>query len=431
MLWAKYNKLKRRKGFTLKKLIALILTVIFAFTMLSLTASAFFGYGAAVVAADVKMIKSGLAGHKITFTDGDFKSALCISDFDAVTITRIPTSLEGTLLIGGRRVSAGKEIKRKNLGGLIFVPASKSVTECSFGFSVDGGAEIDCVIKFTDKLNYAPDTDSHPTVKTQEDITVYSQLSAKDPEEDILEYIVISYPKYGRVCMLEEGEFSYTPNKGFVGEDKFSYVVRDSFGNYSLPATVKLETANRMCTVEYKDMEERAEYNAAVAMTAMGIMGGEIIGDDVYFNPDKEVSRAEFVTLAMKASGIRADSTIAESYFDDNDQIPKSLLPYVATAQRIGLINGEFNGKELIFSPNEKITRYEAANLLAVILGVGEGAEESVFATDDEIPVWARQGVYAMCYLGVFDTEDTVNASSPVTRASAAEYLYRMSGINK
>ena len=81
----------------------------------ALTASAFFGYGAQVVASDVKMIKCGLPGHKITFTDGDVKSALCISDFDSLTITKIPTSLEGTLLLGGRRVGEGKEIKRKNI----------------------------------------------------------------------------------------------------------------------------------------------------------------------------------------------------------------------------------------------------------------------------------------------------------------------------
>lgn len=397
----------------------------------ALTASAFFGMGAQIVASDVTMVKCGLAGHKITFTDGDFKSALCISDFDSVTVTRIPTSLEGTLLLGGRRVGEGKEIKRKNLGGLIFVPASKSVTECSFAFKVDGGSEIECIIKFTDKVNYAPTASEIPTVRTQAGITVYSRLNASDPEGEELEYIIISYPKCGRVCLLDGEKFCYTPNKDFIGEDKFSFVVRDLCGNYSQPVSVAIEVSNRMCEVSYIDMEERAEYNAAVAMTAMGIMGGEIVGDDVYFNPDGRVSRAEFVSLAMKSMGIRADSTLTTSYFDDNDEIPASLLPYVATAQRIGLINGDFNGEKLLFSPNTPITKYEAAKILSTLIGADGEGEESVFAEDERIPVWARQGVYAMCSLGVFDAEDSECSTDEVTRADAAEYLYRIAGLER
>ena len=407
----------------------MILTVVIVFGAVSVSAAAFLGPGAQVVAANIKMVKSGLAGHKMSFTDGDFKSALCVSDFNSVTITKIPSSLEGTLLLGGRRVSEGREIQRKNIGGLVFVPASKSVKECSFKFKIDGGAEIECFLKFVDKVNYAPTADELPFIKTQKDITVYSNLSANDPEKDALEYIIVTYPKSGRVCLLDGDRFCYTPREGYTGEDKFTYVVRDEYGNFSLPVSVNIEVTNRMCSTVYADMEERAEYNAAVAMTAMGIMGGTIIGDDVYFMPDKEVTRAEFVALAMKSAGIRADSTVSSSYFDDDSDIPKSLVPYIATAQRIGLVNGDFKDGKLIFAPNEIITKYEAAKILATILGADGDGEESVFATDEEIPTWARSGVWAMCSLGIFDAEEAENASAPVTRASAAEYLYRMDKV--
>ncbi len=391
-----------------------------------ITASAFFGPAAEVIASDVKMVKTGLRGHKMTFTDGDFKSALCVTDFSTVTVTSIPTSLEGTLLLGGRRVSEGREIQRKNVGGLVFVPASKSVGECSFKFKIDGGAEIECVMKFIDKVNYAPTLEALPTLKTQADITVYSSLSGTDPEGDSLEYIIVSYPASGRVCILEGASFCYTPDENYTGEDKFTYVVRDSYGNYSEPSTVKVEVMNRMCSTVYVDMEERTEYNAAVAMTAMGIMGGEIVGDDVYFNPDKTLTRAEFVTLAMKVSGIRPDSSISASYFDDDADIPKSLKPYVATAQRIALVNGDFKDGKLLFGPNETITKYEAAKILATIIGTDGDGEESVFAADESVPMWARPAVSAMCMLGVFSTEDAEKSSEPVTRASAAEYFYRI-----
>lgn len=410
----------------MKKLVVLILCFSLCLGILAISASAYFGPGAEVVAADVKMVKSGLAGHKMTFSDADFKSALCVSDFDTLTITKIPSSLEGTLLLGGRRVSEGQKIPRKSVGGLIFVPASKSVTECSFTFKIDGGSQIECNLKFTEKVNYAPNTEDIGTVKTQREISVFANISASDPEGDALEYIIVSYPEEGRVCLLDEGRFCYTPDKEFTGEDKFTYVVRDAYGNYSKPASVKIEVMNRMSEAVYTDMEDRAEYNAAVAMTAMGIMGGKIVGDDTYFMPDEVITRAEFVAMAMKCAGIRPDSTVSASYFDDDADIPLSLKPYVATAQRVGIINGDFTDGKLIFSPNEIITKYEAAKILATILGADSDGEESVFATDEEIPIWARSGVYAMCSLGIFEEEEAAKAAEKVTRANAAEYLYRM-----
>lgn len=422
----------------MKKIISLIITASVMLSVLcfgELEASAFFGSGARVVASDVKMIKTGLIGQKITFTDGDFKSALVLSDFDTITLTEIPSSIEGTLLLDGRRVGKGRVIKRKNLGGLIFLPASDAVTECKFKFTVDGyagGAEIECVLKFIDKVNYAPeamgDSVSASNIQTQAAISFYGNLEAIDPEGDSVEYIIVSYPKRGILTLTEKesGRYCYTPIDGYTGKDKFTYVARDEYGNYSEPMTASVKVTERMCDTVYRDMEDREEYNAAVAMTAMGIMSGMQIGDDLYFRPDEEVSRAEFVAMAMKCAGIRADSTLTSTYFDDDSDISASLKGYIATAQRTGLVVGDFKDGKLLFSPDEKITRYEAAMLMSNIIGANTDGEESVFAIDGEIPVWARSGVYAMCSMGIFDSGDSSSLGEKITRADIAKYLYRI-----
>lgn len=423
----------------MKKTISLAVALSIAVTVLCFSfigASAYLGSGAQVVANDVSMIKTALIGQKICFTDGDFKSALTLADFDSITITEIPSSTEGTLLLSGRRVGKGRVIKRKNLGALVFIPASDSVEQCSFKFTVDGyagGAEIECILKFIDKVNYAPeatgDTVSAASISTQESISVYGNLGATDPEGDNLEYIIVTYPKKGVITLTEEesGRYCYTPTDGYVGKDKFTYVVRDEYGNYSKPVSVSIRITKRLSDVVYRDMEDREEYNAAVAMTAMGIMSGVQLGDDQYFHPDEGVTRAEFVSMAMKCVGIRADSTLSSTYFDDDEDISVSLKGYIATAQRAGIINGDFKDGKLLFSPNEEITRYEAAKILAVIIGADNEGEESVFATDNDIPVWARAGVYAMCSMGVFDDSDSSTLTETVTRGDVAEYLYRIS----
>lgn len=422
----------------MKKTISLLVlasTLLSMLCFVGIESAAFFGTGGAVVAADVSMIKTALIGQKICFTDGDFKSALALPDFDTITITELPLSTEGTLLLSGRRVGKGRVIKRKNLGALVFIPASDTVRECSFKFTVDGyagGAEIKCIMKFIDKVNYAPealgDTTGASAINTQQSISVWGNLGATDPEGDKIEYIIVTYPKRGTLTLTEDenGRYCYTPNGNYKGKDKFTYVVRDEYGNYSKPMTVSIKVNERMCDTVYRDMEEREEYNAAVAMTAMGVMSGVQLGDDLYFNPDERITRAEFVAMAMKCAGIKIDTSLAATFFDDDSAISPSLKGYIATAQRTGLIVGDFKDGKLLFSPNEEISRYEAAKILADISGTNAEGEESVFAGDNDIPVWARSGVYAMCSLGVFDSDDTSSLGEKITRADVAEYLYRI-----
>lgn len=415
----------------MKKIIAFVLLASLSLGVLCITASANLGVGAQVVAAECELIKTGLSGQKICFSDTDFKCALSIPKFKKITITELPKSSDGALMLAGRRISKGQEIKRKNIPSLVFVPSSKSVKECQFKFTIDGFAdnqEIICTLKFTDTVNRAPTANSSDEyVLTQGDISVYDKLYAKDPEGDSVSYMIVSYPKYGAIELLDGGRYRYTPMQGYIGEDKFAYVAKDEYGNYSKPVYIEIKVIERMSDVVFYDMKDKSEYGAAVAMCAMGVMSGDVVGDDVYFNPDGAVTRAEFVSMAMKAFGMRPDSTITASYFDDNADIPLSLMGYVATAQRAGIVNGTFVSGELLFRPNDVITKYEAAKIMAEIIGDVAESESEVFADISTVPVWARPGVYAMHALGIFESVDgNIYGNAAVNRAECADYLYKM-----
>lgn len=423
----------------MKKLAIILIAAIAATLSLSIAATAAnLGSGVAVIAEDVKLIKTGLAGQKLTFSDTDIKTALNISSFDKITVTSIPSSADGTLMLAGRRVSEGNTVSRRNVAALSFIPTSKSVTEASFKFKVDGYAgdnELVCIMKFTDKVNYAPraesDTGSAISVWTQRDISVFGQLEAKDPEGDALEFIIVGFPRDGSITLVDKstGEFRYTPTKNYTGDDRFSYVVRDEWGNFSKPATVTVRVARRQSEVVYNDMINLPEYNAAVSMTALGIMSGSTVGDQTLFSPNDSVTRAEFVAMALKSAGIHADSTLTSTFFDDNDKIPTPLVGYVATAQRLGIVNGYFDGRALNFRPNDAITKCEAAIILSNILGSVESDDALVFADIDSVPVWARDSINDMYSIGVFSyTDGYINPSSTVTRKDAAVYLYNMMG---
>ena len=288
-------------------------------------------------------------------------------------------------------------------------------------------------MKFIEKVNYAPklntDTEQTLNVTTQKGILVYGKIDAHDPEGDALEYILVTYPKYGTLTLTDDGngEFSYLPSSDFDGKDSFVFVVRDEYGNYTRPETVNIKVTERMSEVVYVDMEGSRSYNAALAMTAMGIMSGKRVGDDMYFSPEETVTRAEFVAMAMKALGIRSDSTLTETFFDDNDEIPKSLVGYIATAARCGIINGSFENDGLYFRPNDTITKCEAAIVMSNLIEVK--AENAVFSGIEgitDVPVWARAHVGAMYSVGVFTAESADELSESLNRSDAAEYLYRL-----
>lgn len=418
----------------MKKLLSLLL--IFSLAAIPMIATAAtLGTGVSLLSKETKMIKTGLCGQKMTFNDIDFKTAMNVSDFKSVTIATLPPSSAGSLMLGGRRVSEGQTIKRKNISALSFMPSSKDVTECKFSFTSKdllGGAEMECVLKFIEKVNYAPEHDFNEdesvSLWSQEAVSVFGRLPASDPEGDALEFMVIQYPKNGTLTLTDknEGRYLYAPYEGFTGKDRFVYVVRDEYGNFTEPASVMIEVEERLSQICYTDMEAHPAANAALVMDAKGIMSGTRIGDDMFFSPEQGVSRAEFVAMAMKAYGLRADSTLSATYFDDNGEIPAPLRGYVATAARLGIVHGSFDGTGLKFRPNDTVTASEAALIMSAITGKS-GTELPTMAGEELLPLWARPAVCGMYECGIFDKNDgAYSHTAEVSRGEAATYLLRM-----
>jgi hypothetical protein len=266
-------------------------------------------------------------------------------------------------------------------------------------------------------------------VETQKNIAVYGRMQATDPEGDALEYFVISHPKKGRLSVLdrETGEFRYTPNAGMTGVDSFTFVARDSYGNYSYPATVSLSVGKNGDLACYADMENNEAHHAALVMAEKKIMLGTLSGDGMYFDPEGTLTRGEFLVMAMKAAGVAPAAGAERTWFDDDAAIPDSIKNYVATAQLYGYVSGVFDGTGLYFYPNEKITRAEAAVILYNLAEVSTPTVMPVFADESDVPVWARVPAAALCEAGILTTDGgNLRADDEMTRAECAAALYAM-----
>lgn len=387
--------------------------------------------GLAVIATQNDMAKSVMKNNKIVFSADDFEKYLNVAELTSITITSVPALTDGCLCIGDVTVNAGQTISKSNLDLLNYTAANTDVKETSFKFKVNGGEyEMTCKLYFLNRENSAPtlnmENERTFAVSTHQTVAVYGRVGAHDPDGDELRYEVISYAKNGVLDFDgKTGEYTYTPQGLYFGEDSFEYVAIDKYGNYSTSKKVNLTVEKLKTDVIFCDMRGHREHNAALNMLEAGIMSGIKIGDDTFFMPDKTVSRVDFVAMLINAIGRNDGETVINTGFDDDEDIPSAMKSYVKTAREMGLINGSVNTDgEYLFEPNREITRAEAALIVSKLVDAEVPTVKPIFPDRNDIPTWAHDAIYTMNSLGILNSVDgSISPSASLTRAQTAAML--------
>lgn len=392
----------------------------------------------AILAERSVMAKTGLMGEELVFTADEFERALNVSSVSSITVTKLPERADGILYLGGSEVSEGQILSRANIPYLKFVFMSEEIRDSSFCFSTNHGAyALTCSLYALEYENRTPVvssvSESVLAVGTYRDISVYGKLDAYDPDGDEMVYEIVSTPGNGLLILTDSasGEYKYIPANGYTGTDSFRYVAVDRYGNYSEAVQVTLTVSQPRSMLVYSDLMEDASHVAAISMTERGIMASSELDGNYYFYPSAEVTRAEFLTMAMKTLGIHATASDQPTVFADDADIPEELRGYVSAAQRLGYVCGKLNeAGELVFCPNDGITRFEAATMLYNMTALDLPVIQPLFVDGNTVPIWAQDAVYAMTASGIMTSEKGyVSADSTVTRAQAAEMLYKLSSV--
>ena len=386
--------------------------------------------GLLILSARTDVSLSAMSGNDIPFSADDFAKGLNLSAVNFITVKTIPENTDGELLLGSSRVAAGQTVSAANLSAVCFHPFRDDVRKASFTFTANGGTvPICCNLYLLEKQNASPTVAIASSLtlsnSTYRGIPLSGTLAAHDPEGDQLRFEIVRYPQNGSVRMVdaEAGTYIYQPSGKFVGTDQFDYVVRDLYGNYSGTATVSLKVELPGTSVYYNDVEDTRQATA-IRVTEKGIMSGTKVGGQDFFYPEKTVSRAEFVVMAMNAAGITDLPAKTETVFADDAEIPASMKGYLAAAYDLGYISGTQKNGVLCFLPNEEISRAEAAVILCRMLSVGEASVIPTFADTSDIPTWAREAVYSLNAIGMMTASDGyISPTASVTRGEAAELL--------
>lgn len=431
----KTNKRNQYRGIILVCCLACLLTLLCACNLKKAEnipdAQSVLSPGVQILSASTEMAVWGPRGNDVTFEAEDFARNLNLSNINYIKVLSLPTPAEGELLMGSVCVNAGQIISGENLAHLCFSAADDTVTKASFTFSANGTATaIICNIHLLNDKNYAPTVSMASSailqMSTYRDREAHGRLSAYDPDGDALVFEIVKAPENGSVLLTDrnEGTYVYAPRNGFVGSDEFSYVARDVYGNYSTATTVKLRVMTAGTSVTYVDMAESKAANAALALTEAGVMSGVEIGNQHFFYPERTVTRAELLVMAMHAAGITDVPACEATGFDDDADIAPAMKGYVSAAYTMGYISGTLKDGKLCFLPNEEINRAEAAVMICTILGEESSGVVPTFADEAEIPVWAQESIYTLNVLGVMDaTDGYIAPTSSLTREQAALIL--------
>jgi len=413
---------------------ALALAVAILLSLLaSVVAQARISPAMSVLASDLEMTKSGLVNNNITFSPEDFDIAVGISNVSSITIITLPSPNAGVMMFGDVPVEVHQVIRRMDIERMVFVPVADQIYSCSFIYGVVGSNQqfrIRCTIHILDELNFAPtvavpnEVINNPfDITTYANVTHFGTLHAVDPEDDCLRFEIVSHPRRGVLLMTNAatGDFMFVPARGVTGRDSFRYQVIDRYGNRSDVATVNVRINRPSSEIVYSDMNGHRAHNAAITLAAQNIMTGTTVAGRSVFNPDAQISRAEFLSIAMKAAGVEYSvEHCALEVFYDSYAIPVHLRGFIAAA-----VDGEIvviHEVQTTFLPDSPITRAEAALVISRMIDTGELPSVPVFADEYYVPYWSSQAMRDMRAAGVIGTIDgNIMPTEYLTRGMAAE----------
>ena len=177
-------------------------------------------------------------------------------------------------------------------------------------------------------------------------------------------------------------------------------------------------------TVSFADVENHWGKPYILPLAEQGIIKGKSEG---IFDPDGQITRAEFLTLALKVAGITASGSA--SYPDVGADT--WFAATVATAKEKGLIdpNMTLDGN---FYPDQNITREEMTSVIVKLYESVKGAtadgDVSRFSDAATFSAWASASVGKAVALGVVtgNPDGTFNARGNATRAEAAVIFSRL-----
>ena len=222
------------------------------------------------------------------------------------------------------------------------------------------------------------------------------------------------------VVLNEDGTFSHVPTVIVEIEGKF-FAKINSLTNSTYTVIYNEKT--------FADTQGHWAEEEIIDMGSRLIVSGT--GNDNY-EPDREITRAEFATIVVRALGLRAGS--GTSQFPDVTN-NSWYAGFIQTAVEYGLINGYETGN---FGPNDAITREQAMTIIAramnqTKLNTSFSSDQialtlEAFTDGSTTAEYAKAAITACIQNGIISgrTATTIEPKAMISRAEVAVIVRRL-----
>ena len=222
------------------------------------------------------------------------------------------------------------------------------------------------------------------------------------------------------VVLNKDGTFSHVPTTIIIIDGKY-YAKITSLTNSTYSVIYNPKT--------FKDVENHWAKEAVDDMGSRLVISG--VGNDL-FEPDRDITRAEFAAIVVKGLGIKPGNGI-NSFNDVNDS--EWYSDFIKTAYEYNIISGFGDGK---FGPMDKITREQAMTMIAramVVTGLKveykAGEEEELlaeFADANESAAWAKHSLADCVKAGIITGKNgkMLAPKDDITRAEVAVIVKKL-----
>lgn len=246
------------------------------------------------------------------------------------------------------------------------------------------------------------------------------------------------YDQYGKKLTAHNVQISITPNPNIWTEpplvsyfDDFSLISRGNIkeaNNDFMPEEYNWEEdpiapKKESKDVNFADIENSWAEKTIEILAREGIVSGL---DELTYAPEKNITRAEFITLVMNILNVKRD--IKRAGYDDVSDDAWYANP-IATAKKFGLIPEKLIENNN-FYPDKPLTRGEVSGIIALytdIIGATAGEDSKIFVDETNFGKWAEEIKKAASF-GLINgyPDGTFCAERNITRAEVATIVVNM-----
>ncbi len=199
--------------------------------------------------------------------------------------------------------------------------------------------------------------------------------------------------------------------------------------------TVILNHFSKYCLIynsdlrRFEDIEGRWSKDIIYSLASLGIINGVEKRDGFYYEPERHITRQEFVKLLIEASGIETASSATLQGYSDSESIQEWAIPYMKEAVSKNLVTGIREADGVYMKPLRDITRAEVAVIAGRVLKIqNKNNEITAFTDDNDIPGWAKSYVKMLNEKSIITgyLDNTFRSYNPITREEAATIILKL-----